>query len=95
MSEDFYDQALAERQTNPAQLAEEDLKWIMSSPRGRRVMQRVLEATNHLQSSFVAGDPHVTAFNEGRRYVGLLIVTDIRRHCPHQEFAMNEERHTQ
>lgn len=90
-SEDFYDRALQEGRSDPAQLAEEDLKWLMSSPRGRRVMRRILEATNYQASSFVPGDPHLTAYYEGRRSVGLHLVLDIQRLCPEQEVAMRAE----
>lgn len=87
MGEDFYDRALApptEQEVNDAEL---DLKWLMSSDRGRRLMHRFLSSTGQYVTSY-AGDPHLTAFNEGRRQVGLVWFAEIRRLCPENELRM-------
>ena len=53
--------------------AETDLEWVLSDPRGRRVLQGVIEDCGVNRLSFVAGDPLATAFNEGRRSVGIIL----------------------
>lgn len=88
---DFYDTLTAASKEHTVQLAEDDLKWLMSSERGRRVMRRILEVTGQLSSSYVDHNSHGTAYNEGRRMVGLGLLSDIRRLCPEQELAMYQE----
>ena len=53
--------------------AETDLEWVLSDPRGRRVLASVVEQCGVNRLSFVAGDPLATAFNEGRRSVGIFL----------------------
>lgn len=54
-------------------------------------MKRLLDVTGQFVPSYVPGSPEGTAFNEGRRWVGLGLLTDIRHLCPEQEFAMHQE----
>ena len=60
----------------------EDFKWVMADSRGQRVLRRVLEQAGIYQLSFAAENTHVTAFNEGRRNVGLFINDEILAICP-------------
>ncbi len=53
--------------------AETDLEWVLSDPRGQRVLARIVEDCGVSRLSFVAGDPLATAFNEGRRSVGIFL----------------------
>lgn len=48
-----------------------DIRWVLSDARGRRVLKRLLAQTRHDGLSFVMGDPLATAFNEGKRAIGL------------------------
>jgi hypothetical protein len=87
---DFYDRALDETRTTPVDEAAQDLKWLMSTSRGRRVMHRFLATTGQLSTSFHP-DAAIAAFNEGKRAVGLVWLTDIRRLCIEAEFEMYKE----
>ncbi|QBF27163.1 hypothetical protein EXN22_16235 [Pseudomonas tructae] len=75
---------LAERQ------AEDDLKWLMASAIGRRIVWRLLGRAGVFRSSF---DQHagVMSFNEGLRSQGLQLLADINRLCPHQYPVMAQE----
>lgn len=56
-----------------------DLEWILSTPRGRRWLYALAFESAHLHSpSFVPGDQHSTAFNEGSRAVGVAVMEEIR-----------------
>ena len=76
------------RQPPRADLAEqlrrewlEDLRWLVSGPRGRRIAWRLLEMTGWFRSSFDA-DPYVTAFREGSRSNGLALLNDLQHVSP-------------
>lgn len=73
-----------------AKLDDEDVKWLMSSPRGRRVMFLLLSAT-HQEAPTFSPDPYVAAFQEGKRFVGLTLLANIRRLCPEHELTMRME----
>jgi hypothetical protein len=74
------DQKLEARKKRQAE--EEDFKWVMNDSRGQRVMRRILEQAGIYQLSFAAESTHVTAFNEGRRNVGLFVNDEILAICP-------------
>jgi len=67
-----------------------DLKWLMSSERGRRIMWRVLEMAGVFQLSFDANAMRM-AFNEGRRAYGNQILSQLMTVCPEQYPAMLKE----
>jgi hypothetical protein len=69
----------------------EDLRWIMSDPRGRRFMWDLLARTRLYQLSHVDGSFDKTAFNEGQRNVGLSYLADIERLTPERYEKMVEE----
>lgn len=46
---------------------------VLSTPAGRRVVHEILISAGVFASSFCAGDPHVTSFQEGRRSGGLML----------------------
>ena len=54
-----------------------DLRWIMSDPRGRRFIWRLLGITGIFRSSFTGNSE--TFFREGERNVGLKLLTDVTR----------------
>jgi hypothetical protein len=56
-----------------------DWKWLMSQPRGRRLVWRLLEETGQHRSSFTGNSE--TFFREGERNVGLKITAILGQHC--------------
>lgn len=64
----------------------EDLVWLMSMPRGRRFMWRLLERTGIHRSSFTGNS--TTFFNEGARNVGLQLQALILAHCAEDYVSM-------
>lgn len=60
---------------------ETDLKWLLDHPRGRRFMRRHLERTGVFRTSF-SGDALSTAFREGERNIGLMLLHSIATAAP-------------
>lgn len=54
-----------------------DLRAVLSSVSGRRFIWRLLERGGVFRSSFNTESDSYTAFNEGRRNLGLLVLNDI------------------
>lgn len=67
----------------------EDLVWLMSLPRGRRFMWRLLERTGQHRSSFTGNS--TTFFNEGARNVGLQLQALCLAHCADDYVKMLRE----
>lgn len=63
---------------------EEDFKFVVNDPRGRRVLNRILQQCSMFNLSFAGENPHTTSFNEGKRNVGLYINAEILKHSPEQ-----------
>lgn len=64
-----------------------DLKFVLSTPQGRRLLWRYLEfAGVYEQSAHASGS--WTYFNEGRRSVGLKLLAEITAHDPESYFKM-------
>lgn len=53
----------------------DDIAWLMSEHRGRRLMFRLLSMSNVFSSSFTGNSE--TFFNEGRRVIGTTLMKDI------------------
>lgn len=70
-----------------------DLRVAMSSVEGRRLIWRILdEIAGVTEPSYTAGDTHETARREGRRSVGLDLLTEVQRIEPSRFVQMmNEE----
>jgi hypothetical protein len=68
----------------------EDVRWLMGDPRGRRFVWDLLAKAGLFRSS-LAGTAEFTAFNEGRRDVGLVLLADLMRLCPGQYARMQAE----
>lgn len=66
------------------------LRWLMADPRGRLLMWERLSDAGVFRSSFV-DCPERTAFNEGRRALGLRDLGQIMRDCPEQYARMAAE----
>ena len=63
-----------------AQSEADDVKWLMSSRRGRRILWKQLERAGVFRLSFNTNSMTM-AFAEGARNEGLRLITLIHRHC--------------
>jgi len=68
----------------------EDLKWLMGTKRGRRIVHRQLERAGVWQLSFNT-NAMTMAFNEGRRNEGLALTNKLMIACPEQWALMIKE----
>jgi hypothetical protein len=68
----------------------EALCWVMADPRGRSVVWKLLGKAGLFRSS-MAPSAELTAFNEGRRDLGLGLLARVMRHCPEQYVRMQAE----
>lgn len=69
----------------------DDLAWLMSDKRGRRFMYRLLGDCRLYETSFEAENTHLTAWREGVRNIGLLLVAQLSRDCPDRMSEMFKE----
>ncbi|BCB27050.1 phage endoprotease [Sulfurimicrobium lacus] len=60
---------------------EADLKWLMGSKRGRRIVWRLLDRAGVFRLSFNTNSMAM-AFNEGNKNEGLRTVAQIHKLCP-------------
>jgi hypothetical protein len=67
-----------------------DLKWLMASRRGRRIMHRLLDLSGPFRLSFDTNAMRM-AFNEGNRNLGNQLFHEIMTLCPEQYPAMMKE----
>lgn len=67
-----------------------DLKWLMSSKRGRRIVWRWMASARTFQSSF-STNAMTMAFNEGNRNLGLQLLHEVMENCPEQFPLMQDE----
>jgi hypothetical protein len=82
------------KEANRRRLATEtelgDLKWQMSSRRGRRIICRLLDESGIHRSTFDK-DTHQTAFNEGWRNFGNSLLVKLDAACPDLYLTMLKE----
>ena len=67
----------------------EDIKWLMSGPRGRRIVFRWLHRSGIWASSFTGNSE--TFFREGRREMGLWLWTLLQVECLEEYGLMIQE----
>lgn len=72
------------------QIEIDDLKWLMSSKRGRRFVARLLERAGVWRLSFNT-NALTMAFNEGTRNEGLRLLSQITAHCPERYSELLKE----
>lgn len=75
----------------------DDIKWLMGSKRGRRIIWRLLESAGVFSSTFNT-NAMTMAYAEGFRGYGNKTLAIILKHCPEQftvmmQEANNERRH--
>ena len=73
-----------------AQREIDDIKFVMDSVQGRRVVWSVLEKGQVFGTCFNV-EPHITAFNEGQRNLALALFQRVMAHCPDQYLKMAAE----
>ena len=66
-----------------------DLLWVLSDPRGRRFVWKMLKEINEI--SFVAGMPDLTAFKEGNRNKANQLLRDVMDVKPEAFIQMSNE----
>jgi hypothetical protein len=69
----------------------DDLRAVLRTPEGRRIMWRLVNRAKVLDQTFVAGAPDLTAFNEGVRYAGRELVTNLEQAAPGTVLALAQE----
>lgn len=67
-----------------------DLKWLMSSKRGRRIMWRLLEMSGPFRATF-STNSMTMAFNEGNRNLGNRLLNEVMTLCPEMFPVMLKE----
>ena len=73
---------------------ENDLKWILSSARGRRWLYSLCHEKCHVEApSFCGVDTHGTAYNEGGRAIGAALLDEVRTQHFGAFIKMLEENH--
>lgn len=82
------DKALRDRMA--AECEESDVRWLMGSPQGRRIIWRMLNRTGVFRSSY-SSDALAMAFAEGNRNIGLQLLAQVHELCPDQYPEMVRE----
>ena len=82
--------AAAEKAKLAMRIEKEDVMWLMSGKRGRRVVHRLLESAGVYRLSFNTNALQM-AFNEGMRNQGLAMVAKLMDYCPAQYAEMLTE----
>ncbi|CAM8182972.1 hypothetical protein [Enterobacter rongchengensis] len=72
------------------QREKDDIKFVMDSEQGRRVVWGLLEKGQVFGTCFNV-EPHITAFNEGQRNLALVLFQRVMTHCPDQYLKMAAE----
>lgn len=79
-----------ERTQNTLRTEADDLKWMMSSKRGRRIIWRLLEQSGVYRLSF-SQNAMTMAFNEGNRNFGLALLSKLHELSPDSYSTMVQE----
>lgn len=69
----------------------EAYKAVFGSADGKRVLADILKHAGVLETSMIAGDAHMTAFNEGKRALALGVLGELRWN-PMDLLALAEQR---
>lgn len=99
MSEPFLDLADREELTEARKAkvdqatsnAKNDLLTVLATENGRRFVYDLLADAGVFRSSFVPGDPHGTAFNEGQRNYGVRLLSRLIADAPDQYMKLLKE----
>jgi hypothetical protein len=88
-SQDKATDARARKSRSEAVSEADDIKWLMSGKRGRRVMWRLLDRAGVFRSSFTGNSE--TFFREGQRNIGLAYMAQVHEFSPETYQSMVEE----
>ena len=98
VDENFFDSngdKLNEEQSKAARTARlkelDDLRWVLSNVKGRRLVWKILSNCGAFKASYVPKDSTQTAFNEGRRDIGLRLLLDVGQADPKAYSTMENE----
>ena len=80
-------QAADDKSRSAQRTERDDILWLMSGKRGRRLVRRMLERAGVWRLSFSTNALQM-AFNEGMRNEGLAFTAKIMAHCPAQYAEM-------
>ena len=80
-----------QQQKNQRLSEDEDIKIVMSTPEGRRFVNKLLERAGIYRCSF-NGQSNNTIFNEGGRNQGLMLLSDIQTAAPGSYATMLKEK---
>lgn len=69
----------------------DDIRWVLSNRKGRRLIWWILSLCGVFRASFVVKDTNQTAFNEGRRDVGLRLLLELQTANPKAYSQMEDE----
>ena len=86
-------EALRQQAENARRTFVEDIKWLMSSPRGRRLVWWLLSKAGVFRTSF-NNSGSITAFNEGQRNMGLMLQGEVLEASPDAYLTMLTEQRT-
>lgn len=86
-------EALRLKTENARKTFVEDVKWLMSSPRGRRLVWWLLSKSGVNRTSF-NNSGSVMAFNEGQRNIGLMLQAEVLDASPDAYMTMLTEQRT-
>mgnify|MGYP000025237787 CR=1 FL=1 len=70
-----------------------DIRWLMESEQGRRIVWRILNQSGVFRSSF-SSDALAMAFSEGNRNIGLQLMAQVHELCPDMYPEMVREANT-
>ena len=73
------------------QVEANDVRWLMASPQGRRLVHRWIARAGVHRSTFAPGTPDVSAYNEGFRAFGLFIEAEVTAHASDDYLRMLTE----
>lgn len=83
----------ARRAELDAEAERDELRWLMSDAKGRRLMWRLLTRAGMFRTSFT-GDALSSAFKEGAKTEGYYQMAQISKHCPQRFSEMQREART-
>lgn len=82
--------AIKQKADNARKTFVEDVRWLMSSPRGRRLVWWLLGKSGVSRTSF-NNSGSVMAFNEGQRNIGLMLQAEVLEASPDAYMTMLQE----
>jgi hypothetical protein len=81
----------ASDEKSAAAIAKGDIQWVMSDPRGRRVVGELIDRCKIFESAF-SPNGSITNFKLGEQNTGLWLFARIDAACPELYLAMRREK---